>query len=277
MGRLHIAGAGVSTAAMRKTPPPGELPGPGETLDQLIGDWWVFQLRGGHRFSTDDLLTAWRAAVARPDATRCLDLGCGIGSVGLYTLGILGRDDARLVGVEAQDISFGLATRSVRRNGLAGRVRLVHGDLRDPGVVPSDEGPFELITGSPPYIPIGKGVASPHPQRAACRMELRGSIVDYALAARRWLAPDGRFTFCMAAADPRIAEAVEAGGFVVTEWLDVVFREGNAPLIAVVTCRRAEDEGGPAPERSVITIRDASGRMSAEYAALRASFGFSVE
>lgn len=262
---------------MRKTPPPGELPGPGETLDQLIGDWWVFQLRGGHRFSTDDLMTAWRAAIARPDAARCLDMGCGIGSVGLYTLGILGRPEVRLVGVEAQDISYGLVQRSVKRNGLEGRVRIVHGDLRDPDVVPAEEGPFDLVTGSPPYIPLGKGVVSPHPQRAACRMELRGSIVDYAIAARRWLAPGGRFTFCMAAADPRIAEAIEAGGFVVTEWLDVIFRDGNEPLIAVVTCRRQEDEGAADVPHTSITIRDRDGQMSEVYAALRASFGFSVE
>jgi hypothetical protein len=35
------------------------------TLDILAGDWRIFQLRNGHRFSADDLLTAWTRAHAR--------------------------------------------------------------------------------------------------------------------------------------------------------------------------------------------------------------------
>lgn len=260
---------------MRITPPPGPGPGPDETLDQLIGDWWVFQLRGGHRFSTDDLVTAWRGALARPDARRYLDIGCGIGSVGLYALGMLPSRDVHLTGIEAQDVSYRLVNRSVARNGLSDRVTIYHGDLRDPDVLPAGSS-FDLITGSPPYVPIGKSVVSPHPQRAACRVELRGTVVDYAISARRWLAPGGRFTFCMVAADPRIHEAVEAGGFVIVEWMDVIFREGNEPLIAVVTCARKEDPHPPM-ERLSLTIRDRDGRMSETYTALRRSFGFSVE
>lgn len=262
---------------MRRTPPPGAEPGPGETLDQLIGDWWVFQLKGGHRFSTDDLMTAWRASIARPDAVRYLDMGCGIGSVGLYTLGMLGGEATQLTGIEAQEISLGLVRRSVARNGLGHRVSIHQGDLRDPGVLPADAS-FELITGSPPYQPLGKGVVSPHPQRAACRVELRGSCIDYAAAARRWLAPGGRFVFCMIAADPRVMQGVEAAGLVVLEWFDIVFRRGNAPLIAVLTCARREDvPADTVTDRGEIVIRDADGRMSEAYAALRGSFGFAIE
>jgi hypothetical protein len=45
------------------------------TLDTLAGDWRIFQLRTGHRFSADDLLTAWAAVRAKPEALRLLDLG----------------------------------------------------------------------------------------------------------------------------------------------------------------------------------------------------------
>ena len=43
--------------------PPGavslpEVPGD-ESLDAVSGHFRVFQLRKGHRFSTDDVLTAW--------------------------------------------------------------------------------------------------------------------------------------------------------------------------------------------------------------------------
>ncbi|MCB9662524.1 MAG: methyltransferase [Alphaproteobacteria bacterium] len=267
----------ASPDALPTQPPPGEPPGPDETLDRLLGDWWIFQLARGHRFSTDDLLTGWRAAQAVPQARRCLDLGCGIGSVGLYTLGVLGHADATLVGIEAQDVSIGLARRSVARNGLQARVTLLHGDLRDAAVLPEalrPVGGFDLVTGSPPYIPLGKGLVSPHPQRAACRMELRGSVFDYAATAAPLLAPHGRFVFVMSARDPRTEAAPVEAGLVVVHRLDVVFREGETPMIAVLTCARAD-----APDRAprvdeTLLVREASGAFSPAYAALRAGLGF---
>ena len=66
---------------MTERPPPE----PDESLDQLTRDWWVYQLKRGHRFSTDDVVTAWTAGMARPDARALIDIGAGIGSVGLMT------------------------------------------------------------------------------------------------------------------------------------------------------------------------------------------------
>src|SRR5688572_10380229 len=136
-----------------------DLPTPStdESLDRLGRDWWIFQLIKGHRFSTDDLATAWRASYAVPEATSILDLGCGIGSVGLSTLLRLdpeGSRGVRMVGVEAQEISLALARKTVAYNRIGDRVTLHHGDLRE---VQLDER-FRLITGSPPYIPEGKGL-----------------------------------------------------------------------------------------------------------------------
>ena len=82
------------------------------TLDLLAGDWRIFQLHDGHRFSTDDLLTAWTAARAQPTARRLLDLGAGIGSVGLLILWRL-ANDAHLSMVEVQALSHELAARTV--------------------------------------------------------------------------------------------------------------------------------------------------------------------
>lgn len=159
------------------------------TCDRLAGDWRIWQLRRGHRFSADDMLTAWLAADVAPGARRLLDLGAGIGSVGLMTLWRM-DPAAHLTMVEAQEVSHQLARRTIVTNGLETRVEARHGDLRDPGVVPEADA-FDLVTGSPPYIPLGKGVVSPVAQRAACRMELRGSILDYAQTAARAVRPDG--------------------------------------------------------------------------------------
>lgn len=241
-----------------------------ETLDKLIGTWRVWQLRRGHRFSTDDLVTAWRASLALPGAKRLLDLGCGIGSVGLSTLNHVG-EDATLVGVEAQEVSVGLVRRTVETNGLQHRVRIVHGDLRDPAVV---EGRFDLVTGSPPYVPVGTGVISENPQRAGARIELRGSVYDYCEAAARWMAPGGRFAFVMAAADPRTEDAPVKAGLTVVERFEYVFGRSRRPHIATLVCARASEvPPGFARSTGRLVIRGEDGEWTEEYQAFRKVMG----
>ena len=56
---------------------------PHETLDAISGHFRLFQLRDGHRFSTDDILTAWYGTTWCPTVGNALDLGSGIGTVGM--------------------------------------------------------------------------------------------------------------------------------------------------------------------------------------------------
>lgn len=244
-------------------------PGDGETLDKLIGGWSILQLARGHRFSTDDLAAAWRAALARPAARTLLDLGCGLGTVGLTTLFHL-PPDARMVGVEVQEVSVGLARRTAALNGLADRVRIVHADLRE---VELDER-FELVTGSPPYAPLGTALLSAHPQKAGARIELKGSVFDYCRAAKRWLAPGGRFCFVMLADDPRTEAAPADAGLVVVERWEFVFGRGRRPHIATLVCAHA-DEIEPGAERATgkLVIRGPDGEWTEEYQRFREVMG----
>src|SRR3954465_3448018 len=89
---------------------------PGETLDAISGHFRIFQLRKGHRFSTDDVLAAWYGTSWAPSAGRVLDLGSGIGSVGMIAAWRL--PGARVVTIEAQDESVRLAKKSAEYNGL---------------------------------------------------------------------------------------------------------------------------------------------------------------
>ena len=164
-------------------PPGAETPpvvGSDETLDAISGHFRLHQLAHGHRFSTDDLLTAWYGTTWAPTVSRALDLGSGIGSVG--TIAAWRLPGARLVTVEAQAVSVALARRSAAYNGLSDRVEIREGDFRDPGVLQASER-FDLVLGSPPYFPVGTGVEGDHPQKVACRFELRGDISDYARVA----------------------------------------------------------------------------------------------
>ena len=209
-------------------------PEPDESLDQITKDWWIFQLRKGHRFSTDDTVTAWTAGNACPDAMRVVDLGAGLGSVGLMTLHYL-SNQAQAVFLEAQEISHHLCQKTIQYNGLQQRVELRLGDLRDERMIP-ESGSFDLVTGSPPYTPVEKGIVSSHPQRAACRMELRGSVVDYCKTAARLMKPEGTFVFVHSASDPRPEQAIVDAGLVLNERRDILFRDGRPPTIAVFRC-----------------------------------------
>jgi tRNA1(Val) A37 N6-methylase TrmN6 len=253
-------------------------PAPGETLDAISGHFRLFQLSDGHRFSTDDILTAWYGTTWCPSARTALDLGSGIGTVGMIVAWRLAG--ARLVTVEAQADSVALARRSARFNGVEDRYEIRQGDLRDPAVLRADE-TFDLITGSPPYFPTGTGVESLHPQKLACRFELRGTVADYCATAARHLAPGGFFA-CVFPTDPAQSARVESGareaGLVVVRRRPVVFREGDPPLVGLFGMMRAVDlpvwfRGQTWVEPDLV-IRARDGKIHPEYSAVKLSIGF---
>lgn len=243
------------------------------TCDALTSTFRVLQRRGGHRFSVDDRMTAWVAAklaLARPPA-RALDLGCGLGSVLLMVASV--APQAALVGVEAQAESYALLLRNVASNGVAERATLLHGDLRDcVPALPAQS--FDLVTGTPPYLPLGTATASPDPQRAAARLELRGGIEAYLVAAAHAVAPDGRVVICADGRTPeRTRLAARAAGLEVCAALHVVPREGAGVLFTVWTLARAGEAHADAYAEATHVQRDAQGERTAASREVLALFG----
>ena len=277
--------AGMPTSAGAGDTSPRELqPGvplvvePHETLDAISGHFRLFQLRDGHRFSTDDILTAWYGTTWCPTARTALDLGSGIGTVGMICAWRL--PGARFVSVEAQGDSVQLARKSLIYNGLAGRYEIRAGDFRDPGILGETE-KFDLVTGSPPYFPTDAGVKSEHPQKLACRFELRGTVADYCTTAARHLAGGGFFA-CVFPHEPAQLARVEAGaraaGMVIVRKRPVVFREGDPALVGLFGLMRADDlpewfRGQTWTEPELI-IRTREGKIHPEYSALKLAIGF---
>ncbi|HEX8155354.1 MAG TPA: methyltransferase [Thermoanaerobaculia bacterium] len=255
-------------------PPGGVEAEDGETLDFLCGHYRIFQYAKGHRYSTDDVVTAWYGTTCAPRVDRAADLGSGIGSVALIAAWRL--PGATFCTVEAQDLSIRLARKSVRYNGLASRFTLYHGDLRDESIL-AGEAPFDLVTGSPPYWPAGTASEAEHPQAVPARIEIRGSVADYALAAARILAPGGVFAFVFPAIQrERALRAVGEAGLKLVRSRDVVFKEGEPPLVTLFAASRASDlpptyEAWLEPP---LTIRGRNGEVPPEYSAVRMSFGF---
>lgn len=249
-------------------------PGPGESLDCLSGHWRIFQLRHGHRYSTDDLLTAWAAADACVQAgitpRNCLDLGCGVGSVLLLLLWRF--SSLRGIGIEAQPASATLARRSLRINGAAGRAEVRCADFRDEAALARGE-TFDLVTGSPPYLAPGEGRRSDRPQRGPCRFEDRGDEAGYLAAAAAHLAPAGVVAWVHATRyDERNLAAAAAAGLGPVRRRRVVFREPRESLITLFSAR-----GGPpgaAEEGRPLVVRSLDGAWSAEFREIRQEMGF---
>jgi tRNA1(Val) A37 N6-methylase TrmN6 len=238
-------------------------------VDGLTRDWKIAQRRRGHRHSTDDLLTGWYAAEHAPRRTRLLDLGSGIGSVGLLVL--WRSPGATLTAIEAQEVSFALLERNIAMNGLTARVRAIHGDLREVRLTGQS---FDLVTGSPPYFDVSAGIVPADAQKAHARFELRGDVRDYCGAACDAMAEGGRFVFCFPWAQRARAEAAcGQAGLSIERSRDVVPKLGAAPLFSLFACRR-RDEAGEAPiHEPPYVVRDAEGKPTDEHRATRASFG----
>ena len=145
------------------------------TEDALLGGRVkLMQPARGYRVAVDAVLLA-AAVDAGPDA-RILDLGAGVGAVGLCIAARL--PGCTILGVELQATLAGLAARNAALNGMEARVHTLLHDLASP--LPLDCGPFDRVVTNPPYLAAAVADPSPNASKALATVE---SSADLA----RWL------------------------------------------------------------------------------------------
>jgi tRNA1(Val) A37 N6-methylase TrmN6 len=233
----------------------------------LSGDWRIFQKLEGHRWSVDDLVTAWTAteqfdALRRGGPVRALDLGCGLGSVLLMVA--WKAPDFDVTGVEAQPERAAMARRSIAWNGADTRCRVLDGDLRDLALGQR----FELITGTPPYFPRGTGTEAEAEHVSACRFEHRGGVEAYLAAAERHLAPGGTFVMCAGSIEDERVLATQTP-LALRGVRHLVPRVGKAPLVTV--WRYAREPGDVS--RDELIVRDERGQWTEAFRGVRRALG----
>ena len=172
--------------------------------------------------------------------------------------------DATVAGVEAQEVSAGMAHRSLRINGLADRCGVELADMRAWPVAPVE--PFDLITGTPHYFDTSNHTMSEATQRGPCRFVLRGGAEVYAAAG-------SRFVFCDAwpNIEADLAAATEQGWWP-ERVVQVIPRAGKEPLIGLVSTVRSQVDC----TRAQLTVRDREGRFTPEMTDVRRRMGFPV-
>ncbi|WP_027093350.1 tRNA1(Val) (adenine(37)-N6)-methyltransferase [Cohnella thermotolerans] len=172
---------------------------PGERLDDLLTyELKIIQSSEVFSFSLDAVLLARFASV--PPRGRVLDLCTGNGVVPLL---LSTRTAAAIEGVEIQPRLADMARRSVRLNGLDGRIRIAEGDLK---VFESAEGPYDAVTVNPPYMPVGSGEHKENIHQAMARHEIGCTLADVVDACSRLVKRGGRVS--MVHRPARLAEII---------------------------------------------------------------------
>ncbi|MGC6418859.1 MAG: methyltransferase [Bradymonadia bacterium] len=215
-------------------------PSEDETLDILSNRLKILQRKKGHRATSDDVLLAWAIANAAQPTDQLLDLGTGKGTVAMLALSVCPNLTA--VGVEAFAESAALAQRNIILNELESRFEVLRGDLRDPTIF-TGVGPFQVISGAPPFMPLGSGILPSDAQRAAGRFELRGGVEAYYETAARNITSDGTVIVLMdGGGAERNERAAAQHGLFVEERIDIAPRPGAFPTYSLCVSRPFEVE-----------------------------------
>ncbi|HEY8393003.1 MAG TPA: tRNA1(Val) (adenine(37)-N6)-methyltransferase [Capillibacterium sp.] len=172
--------------------PPVERAGGKETETNRLGlgSLKIKQSPAIFKFTVDPILLAAFARV-RPGET-VLDLGTGAGVIPLWLTGY--RGIRRVTGLELQPEVADLARENVRLNGLAERIRIITGDLRNP---PPEltPGSFDWVLSNPPYWPAGTHPMPEAPCLARAKFELTCNLEEVIRAAAAFSRYGGRVAF----------------------------------------------------------------------------------
>lgn len=137
------------------------------------------QPRDGYRFNADSIYLA--AQVARERPHRVLDVGAGVGVIGLC---IADRaPTARITFVERQEALAALCTSNVARAEGRDADVVVQADIRTWRASEL----FDAVVLNPPYYREEDGRVNPEPTRAAARHQLHGTLEELVVASVRHL------------------------------------------------------------------------------------------
>ena len=166
----------------------------------------------GYRVNVDALHLARFAARARrmpgPSGVRAVDLGAGVGAVGLTLL----HDDAatHVTFVDRDATMLALCARNVEENAYAARALTQHADVAQHADLAAVLGArADLVVANPPYVPEGRGRLPSSPRRAS----RSGEVEPFVVCARALLAPRGRVCFVYPAHEAmRLVAAFRSAG-----------------------------------------------------------------
>lgn len=139
-------------------------------------------------FGMDAVLLSGFARAKEGD--KVLDLGTGTGIIPI--LMAAKNPDCQLIGLEIQEESADMASRSVALNDLTERISIVTGDIKEADrIFPAAS--FDVITCNPPYMIGQHGLKNPDEPKAIARHEMLCTLEDVLRVSAKLLRPGGHF------------------------------------------------------------------------------------
>jgi tRNA1Val (adenine37-N6)-methyltransferase len=226
--------------------------GPGEvTHDALFdGRLPLAQLRRGYRTNVDAL---WLAAFAARDkpARACVDLGSGVGAVGL-ALAVCGAAH-RVTLIDVVDDAIDLARENAAACGVGDRVEAEVIDLRAPLPGPLSHR-FDLVVANPPWA-SREARPSPIVARAIARTGEPATLPGFVRAARAALGAAGRACFVYPTGDlPQLLSLLCRVGLE-PKRLRMIHPLSDAPARAALIEAKPARPGGLRVEPPLIAMR----------------------
>lgn len=217
---------------------PDLLPTDKISEDLFLGDALVVcQPRGGYRAGTDAVLLAATLSPETVGDGTVLDVGSGVGVVGLCVAARC--PSAKVVLLEREAKLAVLARQNVARNGLAMRVSVVEADIsRASGALEAAgiaSETFSFVLANPPYHDLGRSTSAENHLRAASHQMPPDALEIWARFMNRMAAPGGRAAMIhKAEALPRILAAFE-GRFGALSVLPIHARADEPAIRVIVT------------------------------------------
>jgi len=203
---------------------------PAWTEDALLGGRVrVLQPKRGYRVAIDAVLLA--AAIDAAPGERILDLGAGVGAVGLCLAARI--PGCTVVGIELQPALAQLAERNAILNGVEQRIRTIVHDLARP--LPAGLDAFDHVATNPPYL--AAAVADPPPDRSKALATIESSADLACWLAVAMAAAKSAGTVLVIHRSDRLEEIV--GHFVRLGWGDVTVKRLPPAARVLVRARRS--------------------------------------
>ena len=160
-----------------------------ERLDELQRNGYrIIQNPEKFCFGMDAVLLSGFVRAREEDTL--LDMGTGTGIIPILLEAK--TQCAHLTGLEIQEESADMARRSVALNGLAQKIDIITGDIKEADkIFPSAS--FDCITCNPPYMIDSHGLVNTDAPRAIARHEILCTLEDVVRQTAKLLRPGGRF------------------------------------------------------------------------------------
>nr|WP_320024662.1 tRNA1(Val) (adenine(37)-N6)-methyltransferase [uncultured Acetobacterium sp.] len=162
----------------------------GERIEDLgLKELKIIQNPDFFCFGMDAVLLSWFVARRTRGALHMIDLGTGTGIIPLLLYGK--TTAASITGLEIQAPLVEMARRSMALNGLSSQIKIIEGDIKDPGseILPNY---YDVVVSNPPYMRAKAGLKNNCETKTVSRHEVLCNIEDILIFSKRMLKDRGR-------------------------------------------------------------------------------------